>query len=68
VSVDQAWQVEHVEARAEGGGLGRANQWVSHAACNARHGGQLGAARRNARRPVVIVRVENERARGIRGW
>lgn len=68
VYVEQAWQVEHVEARTDGGALGRSNQWVSHAHCNASHGGKIGAARRNLRRPTVVEQQASERSRGIRGW
>ena len=45
------WTVEHVEERTYGGNVtDPANQWVSHAVCNFRAGGRIGAARTNARR------------------
>lgn len=62
------WQVEHIVARALGGRLDRANEWVSHGTCNESHGAKLGAAMRAARRPATIARMESERVRGIRGW
>ncbi|KMM45603.1 hypothetical protein CWIS_09690 [Cellulomonas sp. A375-1] len=66
----QTWQVEHLVARALGGASDRSNEWVSHASCNARHGGKIGAARTNARRAASpsSVRLPPQGDRGIRGW
>lgn len=63
------WTVGHLTDRASGGSVtDRANQWPECAHCNYSAGGRVGAARRNARRPAAIARVETAQARGIRGW
>ncbi len=70
VLISQKWTVEHIVERALGGSVDdRSNQWVSHASCNYRAGGRLGAARTNAKR----ARPTNERGetndeQRIWGW
>jgi 5-methylcytosine-specific restriction endonuclease McrA len=42
VTPDQAWVVEHMVPRSQGGDpLDRTNQWVSHRSCSDRSGGAL---------------------------
>ena len=65
---ESGWHVGHIVDRALGGAHGLANQWPEHKRCNLSAGGRAGAAKTNARRPVVAQRVERERDRGIRGW
>ena len=63
------WHVGHIIDLALGGSeTDPANQWPEHGACNEQAGGRLGAARRNARRPVVVARVVAAADRRIRGW
>lgn len=62
------WHVGHIVDRARGGSDHVSNQWPEHDTCNTRAGGQLGAARTNARRTTTTTTVQlDERARGIRG-
>lgn len=69
VTLQHKWTVEHVLERTHGGSTtDLANQWVSHGSCNFASGGRLGAAKTNARRPVIVRRLASERSRGIRGW
>ncbi|GAA4831654.1 hypothetical protein GCM10023221_04340 [Luteimicrobium xylanilyticum] len=69
VLISQRWTVEHIVERALGGSVDDpANQWVSHASCNYRAGGQLGAARTNAKRRSVVERRESDTERRIWGW
>lgn len=49
VTLDHAWQVDHVVSLLEGGAVGRANQGVAHTRCNASHGGRLAHLNRRAR-------------------
>lgn len=51
----EAWVVEHIIPRSQGGDtLGVSNQWVSHRKCSDRQGGQMSAARLNAKRTVPV--------------
>lgn len=60
VTPDQAWHVEHMTDRADGGPEGVENQWVSHAWCNTSAGGKRGAKRTNANRePKASRRIES---------
>ena len=63
------WTVGHLRDRSAGGSVkDPSNQWPECAKCNFSAGGKLGAAKTNAKRPVIAARLASERARGIRGW
>lgn len=49
VTPDMAWHVDHLQARAQGGGHDPGNLGVAHARCNMSAGSALGRARRRAR-------------------
>lgn len=58
----EAWVVEHIVPRSLGGdALGVSNQWVSHRSCSDKQGGQMGAAKTNARKSSN--RIEDQRLR-----
>ena len=60
VTADQAWHVDHVIPRSQGGPEGVENQWPAHARCNTRDGGKAGARITNAKRaPVSTRRLED---------
>lgn len=59
VTPEMVWQVDHLVARAMGGGHDRANLGVAHVRCNTSAGSELGRQRRRAR-----IRA----AKGIKPW
>lgn len=68
VTLAMAWDVGHIVDRALGGADTVENTWPEHRGCNQKAGAKLGAARKNARTPAVVRRLESEQDRGIRGF
>ncbi|QCO98963.1 HNH endonuclease [Arthrobacter sp. 24S4-2] len=53
-----SWDVDHIQAQAHDGSHNLSNLTVSHSACNRRHGGKLGNARKAQAKAVRAVESE----------